>query len=107
MTTWPATGTPGRGPRRLTESVPATTWGSPGRRSARAHRFRTIRTPTRAGRRPDGHGTLHRLGLQAVPPRADEAVPEGRPVLQPEVPDRPRGPAPRDARHPAVEDLGV
>ncbi len=41
---------------------------------------RTIR------RRP--HGSLHRRRLQALPPREDEAVPQGRQVRVPEVPDR-------------------
>ena len=34
------------------------------------------------------HGEIHRTGLQALPSREDEAVPQGREVRVAEVPDR-------------------
>jgi small subunit ribosomal protein S11 len=43
--------------------------------------------PGLTGRRRK-HGAIHRSGLQALPPREDEAVPQGREVRVAEVPDR-------------------
>ena len=91
---------PGLGPRDRHPLASRT----PASRSPASRTSRRCRT-TAAARRSGGGSDMARYtgpGLPALPPRADEAVPQGRQVRHDEVPDRaPALPAGRARPHPA------
>src|SRR5271157_245157 len=59
-----------------------------GRRSGAGSDWATVFSPPSPPKEIATDGSIHRPGLQAVPPGEDQALPEGREVRLAEVPDR-------------------